>query len=437
MLKINFKNNNEDGIELRLVKFELVGYEPHDEKNKVINVPCLFVEDNYKYINTSMLFTGVLIAMESSESLNFYINDINSSYESIVQLFLVMSLGKGLDKKTLHLNCSSEEEFNKITEISSSIDTLKQSNVKMMKKKLRLGELDEPDDRVLEATIVKSERYLGKKLVVIDTHSFFHRFYHAMTPKINKDGENIALVHGFKYFLPRIFDHKPDYLIFADEGANSVRKSLYKEYKMNRDESDEDLKKSIEYCKVILSKLGVKMLSHKDFEADDVIASVTKEFSDRGGSVIVFSPDKDLYQLHNPNKGVFLYNHFKKSFLNDEEIFKKFKKINVNQIRDSLALQGDVSDNVPGVTGIGPATAAKLLNEYSDVPNIIKNIKNMKKGKTKDALESSIEILLISRDLVTLFDCLAQDILFSKYNAREIKDLNDPDVLDYILKVTT
>ncbi|MFA7560107.1 MAG: DNA polymerase I [Sphaerochaeta sp.] len=246
-----------------------------------------------------------------------------------------------------------------------------------------------------------------KKSLIIDGYGLIYRSYYGFinNPMRSANGENISAVYGFfATLLKLVREEKIDYLSVAmDTSGPTFRHDLYDLYKANRDKAPEDLHSQVPYITAILEALGIPVLEHSGWEADDIIASLAKEATDDGIQTIMFTGDKDLLQLVNDDvialrpakKGESFYRPMGKT-----EVEEEFG-ITPEQIIDFLALVGDSSDNVPGVRGIGQKGATKLLGEYKTLEGIYEHLEDHTPGLRKN-LEEGREDAQLSRTLVTL-----------------------------------
>jgi len=250
-------------------------------------------------------------------------------------------------------------------------------------------------------------------LTLIDTFGFFFRSYFAMPHLTSKDGHPTGLLTGFLNFINTIQkDDGVNYVIFCLEGrGEGFRDKIYAEYKGNRPDAPEDFKMQLPIAIDWLEKMGYHTMSMEGYEADDLIASYAKKAVDAGLKVRIVSHDKDLYQLINDNVSV--WDPTKKKTVTEVECFEKFG-VHPSDFIEFQALIGDSVDNVPGVRGIGPKTAEKLINEYKTIENIYANIENIT-GSIKEKLIEGKESALISRKLVTLVNDLPIDMLMEHY----------------------
>ncbi|MBQ5881789.1 MAG: DNA polymerase I [Bacteroidales bacterium] len=272
-----------------------------------------------------------------------------------------------------------------------------------------------------------------KKLILIDGHALMFRMYYAFLrrPMINSKGVDTSVLFGFtKYLLELINKEQPTHLAVAfDPPCKTFRHEFYSEYKANRSAAPEVIKESLEPLCNIVKALNIPVLMSEGFEADDVIGSVAKQWSQKGFTVVMVSPDKDLGQLIDDN--IFQFKPGKSGAENEilgkKEICEKFSIENPLQIIDILAIWGDASDNVPGVRGIGEVGAKKLVSQFGSVENIIANADKLP-AKQKQSVLDSIESLKTSKFLVTIrtdieMNLTEEDLRVSFTNSSKAKEL--------------
>ncbi len=244
---------------------------------------------------------------------------------------------------------------------------------------------------------------MQKTVTLIDTFGFFFRSYFAMPPLKSKSGFPTGLLTGFLNFLSRFSkEHDTDYIIFCLESkTKGFREDIYADYKGNRPDAPEDFKAQLPIAIEWLSKLGLKTMSVDGYEADDIIAAMAKIAKNDGMAVRVVSHDKDLYQLIDGEK-VTIWDPSKKTVIDEAGCIEKFG-VHPTLFIDFQSLVGDSVDNVPGVKGIGPKTAAKLINEYKTIENLYEHIEEIG-GRTKELLVAGCENAFMSKRLVCLQD---------------------------------
>lgn len=243
-----------------------------------------------------------------------------------------------------------------------------------------------------------------KTITIIDTFGFFFRSYFALPPLRNSEGFPTGLLTGFVNFVDSLHkDHNTDYLVFAlDSKGKTFRNDVYEEYKAHREAPPEDLVKQLPIAIEWVEKMGFANLSKEGYEADDVIATVTRIAKEKGIKVRIVSHDKDLYQLIDDGI-VVMYDSVKKREVDEAACVEKFG-VRPKDFINFQAILGDSSDNVPGVKGIGQKGASKLINEYGTLEAIYEDLKNCGTPRIQKLLTESRESAFLSRDLVTMRD---------------------------------
>lgn len=241
-----------------------------------------------------------------------------------------------------------------------------------------------------------------KTITIIDTFGFFFRSYFALPPLKNSAGFPTGLLTGFINLVDALRrDHNTDYIVFAlDSKGKTFRNDIYEAYKANRDAPPEDLIKQLPIAIDWITEMGFANLSKEGYEADDVIATVTKYALKQGLKVRIVSHDKDLYQMIE-NGRVVMVDSVKKKEITEEGCIEKFG-VHPKDFINFQAILGDSSDNVPGVKGIGQKGASKLINVYHTLEAIYEDIENVGTPRTQKLLLESREKAFLSRDLVRM-----------------------------------
>jgi len=239
------------------------------------------------------------------------------------------------------------------------------------------------------------------KLYLIDGSGFIFRAYHALPPLNAPDGTPIGAVVGFVNMLVKLRDeHKGDYMaVIFDAARQTFRNRIYAEYKAHRPPAPEDLVPQFAIVREATVALGLPAIELADFEADDIIATYAHEGRKRGMDVVIISSDKDLMQLICP--GCSMYDAMKQRAIGEAEVREKFG-VAPDKVRHVLALMGDSSDNVPGVPGIGPKTAAELINEYGDLESLLSRAAEIKQNKRRETIQNNSDKARISYELIGL-----------------------------------
>jgi len=272
-----------------------------------------------------------------------------------------------------------------------------------------------------------------KKLFLLDAMALIFRAHFAFSknPRINSKGLNTGVVLGFTNSLIEILNkEKPTHIGVAfDLPGPTFRHELYKDYKAQREEAPEDIRTGIPIVKELVKCFNIPILEKSGFEADDVIGTMAKKAAKKGFEVFMMTPDKDYAQL--VEEHIYLY---KPAYMGNavdvlgvKEVLAKFDVEHVDQVRDILGLQGDASDNIPGIPGVGAKTAVKFLKEYGSVENLIANTDKLK-GKQKENVENFSEQGLLSKKLATIicevpieFDAKALE--YNGFNEQKLKML--------------
>ena len=246
-----------------------------------------------------------------------------------------------------------------------------------------------------------------KKLFLIDAFALIYRAHFAFSknPRITSKGLNTSAIFGFMNTLLEVMDkEKPTHIgVGFDMAGPTFRHEQFDAYKAQRQEQPEDITLAVPYVKAILKAMDIPVLELAGFEADDVIGTIAKHAVKDGFTVYMLTPDKDYAQLVEP--GIFLYrpSYLGKGYdvLGVPEVLAKFNIKRTEQVIDILGLQGDASDNIPGIPGIGEKTAQKLIEEYDSVENMLAHSANLK-GKMRENVENFAQQGLMSKQLATI-----------------------------------
>ena len=244
---------------------------------------------------------------------------------------------------------------------------------------------------------------MAKKFYIIDGHAHIYAaFYAPMSQKLSSpSGEPTKATYIFTNMILRLLEtKKPDMLVVAmDSKEPSFRREIYKEYKAHRPPMPEDMPKQINRIEQILEAMNIPVIRKSTFEADDIIGTLAVKGAKAGIDVYICSKDKDMIQLLN-SPGVYIYD-VKTDCVTNAKSFKEETGLEPQQFIDVLALQGDASDNVPGVEDVGPKTAIEWVKQYSSLENLYRHSDEIP-GKRGDNLRSSKELVYLSRKLVTI-----------------------------------
>ncbi len=242
-------------------------------------------------------------------------------------------------------------------------------------------------------------------LYLVDGSGYIFRAYHRLPPLTNKHGEPVGAVYGYTTMLWKLADelHKADgpthMAVILDKSSHTFRNDLYDQYKAHRPPAPEDLVPQFPMIRDATRAFSLPCIETEGLEADDIIACYSKAALAQGWAVTIVSSDKDLMQLIEP--GLDLYDTMNNRRLGPEHVMEKFG-VEPDRLGDVLALMGDSVDNVPGVTGVGPKTAAKLIQEHGDLEGVLAAAPTMKPGKLRDNLIEQADNARLSKVLVTL-----------------------------------
>ncbi|MGC9457536.1 MAG: DNA polymerase I [Halothiobacillaceae bacterium] len=237
-------------------------------------------------------------------------------------------------------------------------------------------------------------------VILVDGSSFLFRAFHALPPLSTADGRPTGAIHGVVNMLRKMIrEYEPLHMaVVFDAPGQTFRDEMYAEYKAHRPPLPDDLRAQIEPVHDFVRAMGLPLLCEPGVEADDVIGTLAREAKRQGARVLIATADKDFAQL--VDEDVTLVNTMSGTVTDVAEVRRKFG-VPPERVIDYLALVGDSVDNVPGVPGCGPKTAAKWLERFGDLDSVMSQADEVK-GKIGDKLRSALEHLPLSRDLVTI-----------------------------------
>jgi DNA polymerase I len=252
-------------------------------------------------------------------------------------------------------------------------------------------------------TDIQPASLAGQTVWVVDSHSLIHQVFHAISEMTSPSGEPVNAVYGFTRDLLFLLEAKrPDFLFCAfDLPGKTFRHELYEQYKAGRPDMHEDLVPQIDSVRRMVEALGLPLLAHEGFEADDIVATVARITEELGGKCVIVTGDKDCRQLITDH--VKLYNIRKNETL-DRSFLQHDWGVAPHQVVDYQALVGDSTDNVPGVPLIGPKAARDLLQKYGTLDGILEHVDEVPGAAKKENLKKYREQALMSRALVKLDD---------------------------------
>ncbi len=277
---------------------------------------------------------------------------------------------------------------------------------------------------------------MGGLVHLVDGHAQFHRAYHAIrTPKSSPlTGEPTNLVFGFSNMLAKVLrEQRPGHLVVAIDASGdrgTFRSRIDPEYKANREAPPEDFGPQVDRCLELLNALGIPVVAVEGVEADDAIASLVARWrrEDPDIEIRILSRDKDLAQI--TDERTRLFDPQADAFVDTEKLFGR-PGLEPRQVPDVLALMGDTVDNVPGVPGVGPKTAAELVIRYGSLDELLAHADELK-GKRGEAIRDAAELVRRSRRLVELKSDLEIDLPLAR--ARLEFDRADPEAVDGLMR---
>ena len=247
---------------------------------------------------------------------------------------------------------------------------------------------------------------MEKKLLLIDAYAMIFRAYYAFirAPRMNSKGENTSAIFGFAVTLEDLIKKiNPTHIGVAfDPAGGTFRHEAYEQYKAQRPETPEDIRKAVPIIKNILQAMNIPVLEVPGFEADDVIGTLSQQGEKAGYEVYMATPDKDYGQLVSDH--VFMYRPRHTGgfeLMGPKEVCDKYGLSNKAQVIDLLGLMGDASDNIPGCKGVGEKTAVQLLQQFGSIDNMLANTDQIK-GALRQKVESQVDQIKFSRFLATI-----------------------------------
>lgn len=243
------------------------------------------------------------------------------------------------------------------------------------------------------------------KLFLIDAYALIYRSYYALikNPRINSKGFNTSAIMGFVNTLNEIMTkEQPTHIAVAFDHGKTFRDEAFPQYKAQREETPEDIRRSVPVIKDIIAAMNIPALQADGFEADDIIGTLAVKAGELGVETYMLTPDKDYGQLVRDNVFIFRPRHgggYEK--MGPKEVCAKYAIDSPQRVIDLLALMGDSADNFPGCPGVGEKTAAKLIAQFGDVDNMLDNTADIK-GKLREKVETAVDDIRMSKFLATI-----------------------------------
>ena len=253
---------------------------------------------------------------------------------------------------------------------------------------------------------ITSSNETSKRLFLLDAYALIYRAYYAFmkNPRFNSKGLNTSAILGFVNTLEDVLKREtPSHIaVVFDPSGPTFRHEAYEQYKAQREETPEDIRRAVPIIKEIVEAYRIPVIQVAGFEADDVIGTLAKKAEVAGYDVFMMTPDKDYGQLVSDH--IFMYRPKHTGgfeTMGPEEVKAKFDLDSHEQVIDLLGLMGDTSDNIPGCPGVGEKTAVKLLKEFGSIDNLLQNTDKLK-GALKEKIENNKEQIEFSRFLATI-----------------------------------
>ena len=240
----------------------------------------------------------------------------------------------------------------------------------------------------------------NKLVLAIDFNNILFGSYYG-APLINSRGMNVNAIKGFFFKLRSLKEtFNPDYIIMANDLSRekTFRRKMYPPYKAQRKPHDEDIINQLKYAQQLAALMGYKFINNEMYEADDILGMISKFLGEKDIDVIIASSDRDLYQLLDDHTFIMAPKH--NELIDQQWLYERFR-MTPQQWIELKMLQGDRSDNIPGIPGIGEKTALILMQKYGSIDEIYNHISELKSG-LQHILQDGKKILPLTRDLVTI-----------------------------------
>lgn len=263
------------------------------------------------------------------------------------------------------------------------------------------------------------------KFLVIDGSSLIHRAFFALPPLMNKQGIHTGAVYGLCNMLLKLLEEvQPKYMAVAfDKSRKTFRTEMYADYKGQRKPTPPELSEQFPLSMKVLEAVNIRTLELDNYEADDIIGTFAVH-APQDVEVIIVTGDRDELQLINKRTKVF----YTKRGISDIQVFDEdefaeaYEGLEPRQLIDLKGLMGDTSDNIPGVPGVGPKTALKLIKEYGDVETVLENIDNVSGKALKAKLTDNKDSALLSKKLATIYTDVPVELAMENYELKPVRE---------------
>jgi DNA polymerase-1 len=280
---------------------------------------------------------------------------------------------------------------------------------------------------MVNGQVKSSEKAVNPSLYIVDGSNYIFRAFYAITNLSNSKGFPTNAIYGFTTMLMKLLrDRKPDYIAVAfDMKGPTFRHEAFEEYKANRQPMPEALQPQIPLIKDVVRGFSIAVLEKQGVEADDVIGTLARRYAGQGLNVVIVSGDKDMMQLVSDN--ITMVDTMKDKTYDRAAVRERFG-VEPEQVAEILGLMGDVSDNIPGVPGIGPKGAQRLIEQFGTIDAILKNSDKIYNGRMREALAKHADQALLSRELAIIrtdVDVAVEldDLLYSGPDSKALREL--------------
>ena len=258
---------------------------------------------------------------------------------------------------------------------------------------------------------------MKKNLFVIDAYNLIYRMFYAIPEIHTRSGMQINAIFGVAKFLKNLIEENPDsQLVVATDVGASFRSEIFSEYKGTRDRMPDNLRCQIEGVFSLFESAQIQVIGVEWYEADDVMGTIAEKYKNSDYQVVIISSDKDLCQFVEDGK-VHIYDAMKRKFMRRADVIEKFW-IPPEKVRDYLAIVGDSSDNIPGISGFGPKKAIDLLSKFDTLDGIFKNLDTLT-PKMREWLQNNRDVAFLSQQLTKIItDVEIPEIIFSNISEK-------------------
>lgn len=266
-------------------------------------------------------------------------------------------------------------------------------------------------------------------IFVIDAYNLIYRMFYAVPEMHTREGIQVNAIFGVAKFLKNLSESNPDSrVVVATDLGPSFREKIFSEYKWTRDRMPDNLRMQIDWVFSLFKASNIQIIWKEWYEADDIMGTIATKYWNDENQVVIISSDKDLCQFVVDDK-IHIYDAMKRKFMREKDVLEKFW-VPTTQVRDYLAIVGDSSDNIPGLTGFGPKKTQDLLSKYNTLDGIYDHIDNLT-PKVKILLEEWREKAYLSQQLATIITDLEIENIDEENFSNKIKS---PEYIEILKK---